>query len=85
MLINGYKVSKRILTAKKTLTIRLSSKTETIEYVYSGDGVFLGDYWNSIFIGRDLFDLNLYSYEKFKLVLYRVENNVPDFLNSYPL
>lgn len=81
MLINNYKVTKSISIRNKEFRIFVSSVSEKNEYVFSGDDVFTGDYWNSIFIGNELFDLNFFKYPNYKLSLYRVENNEAKFEN----
>ncbi len=82
MLINGYKISKNILVRKKEIKIVLQSKTEKVEYTLSGNDVFSGDYWNSLFIGNQLYDVNFYKYPNFKLTLYPIINNEIDFKNG---
>lgn len=82
MLIQKYKITKSISIRKKEFKIIVSSLNEKIEYNYSGDDVFSGDYWNSLFIGNELFDLNFYKYPNYRLSLYPVKNNETDFKNG---
>jgi hypothetical protein len=81
MLIQNYKVTKSIFVKKQELRIVVFSSKEKVEYIFTGEDVFSGDYWNSIFIGNELFDLNLYKYPNYKLSLYPVNNNSVDFEN----
>ncbi len=85
MLINNYKVTKSIFIKKQELRIVVFSSKEKIEYIFTGEEVFSGDYWNSIFIGNELFDLNLCKYPNHRLSLYRVNNNIADFENMIRL
>lgn len=81
MLIQKYKVSKVISIKNKEVKIIVSSPNEKIEYIYSGEDVFSGDYWNSLVIGNELFDFNFYKYPNYKLTLYPLKNNQVDFTN----
>lgn len=85
MLIENYKVTKSISVRKKEFKILISTISEKIEYRYSGKDVFSGDYWNSLFIGNELFDLNLYKSDKFKIVLYKIENDTLNTSSYYCL
>ncbi|MGL6063777.1 MAG: hypothetical protein ACRC0V_01615 [Fusobacteriaceae bacterium] len=57
MQINGYEVTKKVL--KNKVKIFIKSKTEKIEFAFSGKDVNSDDYWYSLSIGQQLFDINI--------------------------
>lgn len=79
MLINKFKIYKKINISRKELRIIAIAKNEKLEFVFSGIDVFSGDYWNSIFIGNELYDINFYKYPTNKLTLYKIKNNSIDY------
>lgn len=85
MLINKFRIYKKIDVSRKELRLIVIAKKEKLEFVFSGIDVFSGDYWNSIFIGNELYDINFYKYPKNKLTLYKVENSIVDYSNFHSI
>lgn len=82
MLIGSVRIQKKFSVRNKTLEIILISKNETISYIFNGDEVFTGDYWNCIFFNNQLYDINFFKYPNHKLTIYKVIDGVADFSKS---
>ena len=79
MLIHNYKISKRKSLKEKWFEIILKKGNLKIVYNFSGEDVFSGDYWDSIFIDGILYDINFFKYPNYRLSIYQVENNNTKF------
>ncbi len=85
MLINNYEVTKSISIRNKEFRVFVSAIGEKYEYIFTGKDIFNGDYWDSIMIGDEIFDINFFKYPNYKLSLYRVRNNVAEFEKIYSI
>lgn len=87
MLIGNFRIHKKFSVRKKTLEISFKSKNETIYYLFSGEDVFTGDYWNSVYFNCQLYDVNFSNpyedkpYYDYKLSIYKVTDGVADYSN----
>lgn len=87
MLIGNFKVQKKFSVRKKTLEISFKSMNETIFYLFSGEDVFTGDYWNSVYFNCQLYDVNFSNssdykrYSDYKLSIYKVSDGIADYSN----
>lgn len=75
MLIQGFKIKKRKSIKDKCLEIILKKENVQITWKFSGQDVFSGDYWDSIFIEGVLYDINFFKYPNYKLSIYEVRDN----------
>jgi hypothetical protein len=84
--IHGYELTKEISIHQNALKISISGEEKLLIYTFSGDEVFCGDYWNSVYIDELIFDLNLYFDEEvFRLTLYPVIDNFADYSTYFRL
>lgn len=81
MLITKFSIVKKIYFRSKTLILTLKSKNQVISYIFKGEEVFEGDYWNCIYFNNQLYDINFFKYPNHKLTLYKVIDGFTDYSN----
>jgi hypothetical protein len=81
MLTGNFTIQKKFSVRNKTLEVTLKSKYETISYLFNGDEVFTGDYWNTVYFNNQLYDINFFKYPRYKLAFYKVIDGVADYSN----
>ena len=76
---HGYKIKKDMSLKENTLKIIIADKMHLLMYHFTGLEVFSGDYWNSIYVGDAVYDINLYFDQDYRLTMYPVIDNFADF------
>lgn len=81
MLNKQYKIQASYCLEKKRLLIEVYDKIgfEMNRYEFIAEDVICTDYWNSIFIGRKVYDINFFKYPNWRLCLYEVIDNAPQW------
>lgn len=81
MLSRKYKIQAYYSLEKSKLLVEVYDKENLAinRHEFIAEDVICTDYWNSIFIDRKVYDINFFKYPNWRLCLYELIDNIPQW------